>query len=83
MWDSSHIYTHYTINQIGASQLVPTASKVATSVHSHTIKIDESKVATNQSSKVLNLFFKGILHSRIRGSHCNELLSEMSVDLRT
>ena len=40
----------------------------ATSVHSHTIKIDESKVATNQSSKVLNLMFKGILHSRIRGS---------------
>ena len=48
--------------------LVPIASKVATSVHSHTIKINESKVATNQSSKVLNLIFKGILHLRIRGS---------------
>ena len=48
--------------------LLPIASKVATSVHSHTIKIDESKVATNQSSKVLNLIFNGILHSRIRGS---------------
>ena len=48
--------------------LMPIASKVATSVHSHTIKIDESKVATNQSSKVLNLIFKGILHSRIKGS---------------